>query len=110
NRHLYNAYDLDLKKSVVIYAEENGNKEAQARYGISEANIRRWRRLKEDIFGKSPDYDRGKLRMRKRVNYACKLEKGTNCDHLEQESQGSVGESTSRSKNFEIGVFCFFHW
>jgi hypothetical protein len=97
NRHLYNAYDLDLKKSVVIFAEENGNKEAQARYGISEANIRRWRRLKNDIFGKPDEYDRGKLRTRKRVNYNYKIEK-INCDSLlEQESQSSVGESTSNS-------------
>lgn len=79
NRHgrqLYNAYDLELKKSVVIFAEENGNKEAQARYGISEANIRRWRRLKDDIFDRSThEYNRGKLRIRKRINYTTKHEK-----------------------------------
>ncbi|XP_063930516.1 midasin-like isoform X3 [Zophobas morio] len=98
-RHLYNAYDLDLKKSVVIFAEENGNKEAQARYGISEANIRRWRRLKNDIFGKPHDYDRGKLRSRKRVNYNYKVEK-VSCDSVEQESQSSVGESTGRRQAY----------
>ncbi|KXZ75599.1 hypothetical protein TcasGA2_TC015970 [Tribolium castaneum] len=83
-RQLYNAYDLDLKKSVVIFAEANGNKEAQARYGISEANIRRWRRLKDDLFGRPRDYDRGNLRVRRRVNYTkTKTEKEEDCSSVD---------------------------
>lgn len=73
SRHMYNAYDLETKKSVVTFAEQNGNKEAQARYGISEANIRRWRRLKNDIFGKTSDF---KLRSKKRINSKKRKESG----------------------------------
>lgn len=87
-RQMYNNYDLDLKKSVVRYAELNGNKETCTHFGISEANIRRWRRLKDDIFGK-PDYDRGNLRLRKRIDYnRIKVEKNQD----EENSQSSIGK------------------
>lgn len=48
---MYNAYDPVLKQRVIKYAEQKGNKMAQLHFGINEANIRRWRRQKQDIFG-----------------------------------------------------------
>lgn len=43
-------YDLELKKKVVKYAEMTCNAAAERRYKVSEANIRRWRKLKESMF------------------------------------------------------------
>ncbi|KAG5878379.1 hypothetical protein JTB14_020615 [Gonioctena quinquepunctata] len=39
-------YDPEFKKVVVLYAEQKTNKEARRKYGVSESNIRRWRRIK----------------------------------------------------------------
>ncbi|KAJ8956243.1 hypothetical protein NQ318_014975 [Aromia moschata] len=46
-------YEPDFKKAVVLYAEQKSTSEAKRRYGISESNIRRWRRLKNDIMEKA---------------------------------------------------------
>ncbi|KAJ8984152.1 hypothetical protein NQ317_017803 [Molorchus minor] len=46
-------YEPDFKKAVVLYAEQKSTSEAKRRYGISESNIRRWRRLKNDIIEKA---------------------------------------------------------
>lgn len=47
------SYEPDFKKAVVLYAEQKSTSEAKRRYGISESNIRRWRRLKNDILEKA---------------------------------------------------------
>lgn len=43
-------YDREFKQRVIVYAEKTSNREAEKRYGISESNVRRWRKLKEEIF------------------------------------------------------------
>lgn len=47
-------YDLDFKKKVIIAAEKSSNREAEKLFGVSESNIRRWRKLKGEIFGFGP--------------------------------------------------------
>lgn len=47
-------YDQEFKKKVIITAEKTSNREAEKLFGISESNIRRWRKLKGEIFGFGP--------------------------------------------------------
>lgn len=47
-------YDQEFKKTVIIAAEKTSNREAEKMYGVSESNIRRWRKLKGEIFGFEP--------------------------------------------------------
>lgn len=47
-------YDQEFKKKVIITAEKTSNREAEKIFGISESNIRRWRKLKGEIFGFGP--------------------------------------------------------
>lgn len=44
-------YNRTFKQAVVLYAERESNREAEKKYGISETNIRRWRKLKTELFG-----------------------------------------------------------
>ncbi|XP_060534257.1 uncharacterized protein LOC132706761 isoform X2 [Cylas formicarius] len=46
-------YEPSFKKAVILYAEQKSTSEAKKRYGISESNIRRWRRLKAQILEKA---------------------------------------------------------
>ncbi|XP_019875972.2 uncharacterized protein LOC109603910 isoform X1 [Aethina tumida] len=59
-------YAPDFKKSVILFAEKKGNREARRRYGVCESNIRRWRRLKPEIIEKAA---MPKRRSRRIVNY-----------------------------------------
>uniref|UniRef100_A0ABI7Y6E8 HTH CENPB-type domain-containing protein n=1 Tax=Felis catus TaxID=9685 RepID=A0ABI7Y6E8_FELCA len=43
-------YDSALKRKVIVYAEKHGNRAAGRTFGISEANIRRWRNDRASIF------------------------------------------------------------
>lgn len=43
-------YDSALKRKVIVYAEKHGNRAAGRTFGISEANIRRWRSDRHSIF------------------------------------------------------------
>lgn len=43
-------YDSALKRKVIVYAEKHGNRAAGRTFGISEANIRRWRNDRHSIF------------------------------------------------------------
>lgn len=47
-------YDQEFKKKVIIAAEKSSNREAEKMFGISESNIRRWRKMKGEIFGFGP--------------------------------------------------------
>lgn len=98
SRQLYNAYDLELKKSVVIYAEQNGNKEAEARYGISDANIRRWRRLKGEIFSKTKNYERINTGRPDAVKKQKIKKEKQNYDYTEHDSHSSVGKLVMKKK------------
>lgn len=42
-------YEPEFKKKVVSFAERRGNQEAQRRFGVSESNIRRWRKIQRDL-------------------------------------------------------------
>lgn len=41
-------YDPEFKKKVALFAENKGNQEAKRRFGISESNIRRWKKLQKE--------------------------------------------------------------
>lgn len=41
-------YDSDFKKKVAIFAERKGNQEAKRRFGVSESNIRRWKKIQRE--------------------------------------------------------------
>lgn len=41
-------YELDFKKKVALFAERKGNQEAKKRFGVSESNIRRWKKIHKD--------------------------------------------------------------
>lgn len=43
-------YDSALKRKVIVYAEKHGNRAAGRTFGISEANVRRWRNDRHSIF------------------------------------------------------------
>lgn len=43
-------YDSALKRKVIVYAEEHGNRAAGRVFDINEANIRRWRNDRSSIF------------------------------------------------------------
>lgn len=43
-------YDREFKQRVVLFAERYSNREAEKKYGISESNVRRWRKLRNEIF------------------------------------------------------------
>lgn len=46
-----NRYNRDFKRNVVLYAElQRSIKRAVQKYGISESNIRRWRKNKLQLF------------------------------------------------------------
>lgn len=48
SKRLHN--DSALKRKVIVYAEKHGNRTAGRTFGISEANIRRWRNDQTSIF------------------------------------------------------------
>lgn len=41
-------YDPDFKKKVATFAERKGNQEAKRRFGVSESNIRRWKKIQRE--------------------------------------------------------------
>lgn len=41
-------YDPDFKKKVALFAENKGNQEAKRRFGVSESNIRRWKKIQKE--------------------------------------------------------------
>lgn len=43
-------YESALKRTVIVYAEKHGNRAAGRTFGISEANVRRWRNDRNSIF------------------------------------------------------------
>lgn len=46
-------YDPEFKKKVALFAENKGNQEAKRRFGVSESNIRRWKKIhKENVIEK----------------------------------------------------------
>lgn len=53
-QRIHGNYDLDFKKKVILAAEKTSNREAEKIFGVSESNIRRWRKLKGEIFGFGP--------------------------------------------------------
>lgn len=56
-------YNVEFKKKVILTAEKTSNREAEKLFGISESNIRRWRKLKGEIFGFGPSLlDRNRKR------------------------------------------------
>lgn len=55
-------YDREFKQTVVLFAESTSNREAEKKYGISESNVRRWRKLKDEIFNAPPRKNRNKRR------------------------------------------------
>lgn len=47
-------FDPEFKKKVALFAENKGNQEAKRRFGVSESNIRRWKKIqKEHVFEKA---------------------------------------------------------
>ena len=47
------SYDLKFKQSVIKYAEENSNREADRKFSIDESMVRRWRKKSSEISDKS---------------------------------------------------------
>lgn len=43
-------YDQEFKKRVILTAEQTSNRVAEKQFGVSESNIRRWRKLRDEIF------------------------------------------------------------
>lgn len=41
-------YEPEFKRKVAIFAERRGNQEAKRRFGVSESNIRRWKKIHRD--------------------------------------------------------------
>lgn len=46
-RYTYNA---DFKRKVILCAENNGNRAAAKKFSINEANVRRWRKMRAELF------------------------------------------------------------
>lgn len=44
-------YEPDFKKKVAMFAEHKGNQEAKRRFGVSESNIRRWKKIFKEHVG-----------------------------------------------------------
>lgn len=74
------SYEPDFKKAVVLYAEQKSTSEAKRRYGISESNIRRWRRLKDDILEKASQVKPPRKSNRTSNTFETSLEE---CDYLD---------------------------
>ena len=61
---LQTRYPHEFKRRVVLYAEKFSNREAERKFGISESNIRRWKKLRPILFSKAFVSDNGR---RKRI-------------------------------------------
>ena len=46
-------YDFKFKQSVIKYAEENSNREADRKFSIDKSMVRRWRKKSSEISDKS---------------------------------------------------------
>ncbi len=43
-------YEAKFKRSVILFAEEHGNREAARKFTICEKNVRRWRSVCDRLF------------------------------------------------------------
>ncbi|XP_017772426.1 PREDICTED: uncharacterized protein LOC108559608, partial [Nicrophorus vespilloides] len=48
--------DPRFKQTVILCAEQSGNRIAAERFGVPYSTLRRWRRFREDIFGDDDEY------------------------------------------------------
>lgn len=48
NRVRVRHYEPDFKRKVALFAQRKGNQAAKKRFGISESNIRRWRKIQKE--------------------------------------------------------------
>lgn len=82
-------YEPDFKKAVVLFAEQKGTSEAKKRYGISESNIRRWRKIEN----KRREISLGKSIPNMQHMVSKKLKKPSVCDDkLENDIANQLGK------------------
>lgn len=46
-------YEPDFKKKVAVFAQRKGNQAAKKRFGVSDSNIRRWKKIQNDNLDKA---------------------------------------------------------
>lgn len=109
----HTVYDEEFKKKVIITAEKTSNREAEKIFGISESNIRRWRKLKGEIFGFVPTKKVAKSGTQKVIHlkgklHARTLDEGKQFKNLILQELRNVKSEPSRSLGIFLKVLFLF--